>query len=343
MRRSNLLTQVLVANLLLIVAAVVATTVAGNPNLNIDRQPELALVLGLAVALTIIVNIFMLQRRFRPLERLVDEMERADLSRPGAGLDSPADGHKGGPQDIARLQRAFRLMLERLESERRGTSSKALAAQEQERARVARDLHDEVNQSLTALLLRLEAARVKAPVELAHELADTKALANQAMEELLTLARQLRPTALDDLGLKAALAGHVEELGRRGRMDASLETHGDFSAMPPEVQLVLYRVAQEALSNAAQHSGAGHVRVRVSRMSDRVELTVDDDGSGFTFDQATRGLGIAGMRERALHVAGDVRVESRPNRGTRVSLTVPLEPADRGTTWKGNPETELPR
>jgi two-component system sensor histidine kinase UhpB len=335
MRRKNLLTQVLLANLLLIVAAVVVTGVAGNPSFDLAERPELALILGFAVGLTIIVNVVMLQRRFRPLERLVDEMERADLTQPGANLQAPADGaHE--PEEVERLQRAFRRMLERLEAERRRTSSTALAAQEEERARVARDLHDEVNQSLTALLLRLEAARVKAPVELAHELADTKALANRAMEELLMLARQLRPTALDDLGLKAALAGHVKELGGRGEIEASLESQGDFSALPPDVQLVVYRVAQEALSNAAQHSGAEHVRVRLERAGDRVQLTVSDDGSGFTFDQAARGLGIAGMRERALLVGGDVQVESRPDVGTYVSLTVPLDSADKEPGWKRN-------
>ena len=342
MHRRNLLTQVLLANLLLIVVAVIATGVAGNPNLNLGERPELALILALVVGLTIIVNVFMLQRRFRPLERLVDEMERADLARPGAGLPSPGDGHRG-PEEVARLQRAFRRMLDRLEAERRRTSSTALAAQEEERARVARDLHDEVNQSLTALLLRLEAARVKAPVELAHELADTKALANQAMEELLMLARQLRPTALDDLGLKAALAGHVKELGRRGKIEASFEARGDFSALPPDVQLVVYRVAQEAMSNAAQHSGAEHLRVLLQRAGDGVELTVGDDGSGFTFDQAARGLGIAGMRERALLVGGDVQVESRPDVGTRVSLTVPLGLADTEAGWKRNGRTEPKR
>ena len=103
------------------------------------------------------------------------------------------------------------------------------------------------------------------------------------------------------------------------------------------MQLVVYRVAQEALSNAAQHSGAEHVSVRLAREGDRVELTVDDDGSGFTFDQAARGLGIAGMRERALLVGGDVEVESRPGVGTRVALTVPLEAADtRAARWKPN-------
>ncbi len=334
MRRKDLLTQVLFANLLLIVVAVVVTWIAGNPELNVAKRPGLALILALAVGLTIMVNVFMLQRRFRPLERLVDEMERADLSRPGANLRGSPDG-RAGPEEVARLQRAFRRMLERLDAERRRTSSAALAAQEEERARVARDLHDEVNQSLTALLLRLEAARVKAPAELAGELTETKALANQAMQELLMLARQLRPTALDDLGLKAALASHVSELGRGGEMSAGFEPDGDFSDLPADVQLVVYRVAQEALSNASQHSGAAHVSVRLAREGDRVELTVRDDGSGFTFDRAARGLGIAGMRERALLVGGDVRVESRPGVGTRVALTVPLDQADtEGTRWK---------
>jgi two-component system, NarL family, sensor histidine kinase UhpB len=335
MHRRNLLTQVLVANLVLIIVAVVVTAVVGNPDSNVAGHPGVALVLGLAVVLTVLVNVMMLQRRFRPLERLVDEMERADLSRPGANLQAPAEA-RGEPEEVERLNRAFRRMLERLEAERRRTSSTALAAQEEERARVARDLHDEVNQSLTALLLRLEAARVKAPVELAHELAETKALANRAMEELLMLARQLRPTALDDLGLKAALAGHVKELGRRGTMNASFDAVGDFSGLPADVQLVVYRVAQEALSNAAQHSGAERVEVRLAREGDRVELTVGDDGSGFTFDQAARGLGIAGMRERALLVGGDMQVTSSLDSGTRVRLTVPLEPADRSREWKRN-------
>jgi two-component system sensor histidine kinase UhpB len=347
MRRKNLLTQVLVVNLLLMVAAVFAASVAGNPTIDLGEHPELALVLGLAVALTILANVVMLQRRFRPLERLVDEMERADLSRPRANLEAASDG-RDDPEEVARLQVAFRRMLDRLEAERRSSSSAALAAQEEERARVARDLHDEVNQSLTALLLRLEAARVKAPAELADELAETKALANQAMAELLLLARQLRPAALDDLGLKAALAGHVEELGKQAGIKASLEAQGDFSDLPADVQLVVYRVAQESLSNAVRHSGAETVTVGVLRErspsgeGDWVELTVGDDGSGFTFDQAARGLGITGMRERALLVGGDVEVESRPNDGTRVTLRVPLRPADietRPSPW-GNPETE---
>ncbi len=200
-------------------------------------------------------------------------MEKVDLSRPGPLLPRSIDGI-GETEEVERIELAFLRMMRRLEAERRRAGSAALQAQEEERARVARDLHDEVNQSLTGLLLRLEAAREAAPPELEAELAETKALANQAMRELLSLARQLRPTALDDLGLTAAIAGQVEQLAR-GEIEAEFAAEGDFSDLDDDVQLVVYRVAQEALSNAARHSGAGHVVVRLRRSEgDGVELEV---------------------------------------------------------------------
>jgi len=333
MRRRNLLTQVLIANLLIIVAAVVAAAFAASPDLtlNLDEDPTIGLVLGLAVSVTVLVNVYMLQRRFRPLERLVDDMEHVDLSRPGANLPGSNGGPDGtrvdGPEEVQRLHESFRRMLERLEAERLRASSAALTAQEEERARIARDLHDEVNQSLTGLLLRLEAMRALTPdnlTHLAHELKETRAIANQAMEELLALARQLRPTALDDHGLAAALKGLVHGLTRGGGVRASFESHGDFAHLDEPVQLVVYRVAQEALSNAKQHSGAENISVRLSEEPGCVELSVSDDGTGFTFEQATKGLGLGGMRERALLVGGDLNVESRPDLGTRVRLRVPI-------------------
>src|SRR4051812_35542008 len=320
MRNRQLLTQVLAVNLLLITAAVIGAVIVANVSL--ADHPQTGLVFGLAIATAIIVNVLLLQRRFRPLERLVDEMERADLAQPGANLRNPT--FEGGPEEVQRLQRAFLRMLERLEAERRRASSAALTAQEQERARIARDLHDEVNQSLTGLLLRLEAARRHAPPELAHELAETRVLANQAMQELLTMARQLRPSVLDDLGLKAALAGQVTQIQRQTEIQTELDADGDFQALPPEVQLVAYRVAQEALSNAVQHSGAANISVHLAQHNGTLELTVADDGHGFTFDQATKGLGMGGMRERALLIGGDLNVESRPESGTRVRLRVPI-------------------
>jgi two-component system, NarL family, sensor histidine kinase UhpB len=320
MRRGTLLTQVLVANLLVICAAVAVASAVADPDLEIGEHAGW-IVLAVAVAVTVAVNVFLLTRRVRPLERLIDEMERADLSRPRANLGDATDG-RAETEEVARLELAFRRMLDRLEAERRRSASAALDAQEDERARVARDLHDEVNQSLTGLLLHLEAARRDAPPDLVPELTETKALASRAMDELLSVARQLRPTALDDLGLTAALAAHVADLERRTGIETSFEAVDDASGIDPESQLVLYRVAQEALSNAARHAGAEHIRVRVRRAGPRVELTVSDDGRGFSFDDAEGGLGIAGMRERALLVGGEVEIESRPGTGTTVRLTV---------------------
>jgi two-component system sensor histidine kinase UhpB len=283
------------------------------------------LVIGLAlVVVALALALTRERRRLRPLEDLVEAMEKVDLSSPRLHLPPSIDG-VGETEEVERIELAFLRMMRRLEAERRRAGSAALHAQEEERARVARDLHDEVNQSLTGLLLRLEAAREAAPPQLEAEIDETKALANQAMNELLSLARQLRPTALDDLGLVAAIGGQVERLGR-GEIGTSLTTEGDFSDLGDDAQLVVYRVAQEALNNATRHSGAGRVEVRLRRDEDGgVVLEVADDGRGFAFDESERGLGIGGMRERALLVGGDLTIESRPGAGTTVRLEVPGE------------------
>ena len=285
-----------------------------------DHAVTVALIVLALIAVGLAVNLVLLRRRFAPLERLIEEMEKVDLSRPGALLPRSIDG-VGETEEVERIELAFLSMMRRLEAERRRTGGVALRAQEEERARVARDLHDEVNQSLTGLLLRLEAAREAAPPELEPEIAATKALANQAMRELLSLARQLRPTALDDLGLTAAIAGQVEQLSQ-SEIEAELVERGDFSDLSGDVQLVVYRVAQEALSNAVRHSEAEHVKVTLSRSDGSVELEVADDGSGFAFDRSEAGLGIAGMRERALLIGAALNVESRPGQGTTVRLKV---------------------
>jgi two-component system, NarL family, sensor histidine kinase UhpB len=280
-------------------------------------------VIGLAlVVVALTVSLVRERRRLQPLEDLIEAMEKVDLSSARPLLPASIDG-VAETEEVERIELAFLRMMRRLEAERRRAGSAALRAQEEERARVARDLHDEVNQSLTGLLLRLEAARESAPPELERELAETKSLANQAMTELLSLARQLRPTALDDLGLTAAVGGLVEQLGR-GEVEAELAVEGDFSDLGDDAQLVAYRVAQEALSNAARHSEAKRVEVRLRRVEGRiVVLEVTDDGRGFAFDESERGLGIGGMRERALLVGADLTIESRPDHGTTVRLTVP--------------------
>ncbi len=318
MRRGTLLTQVLVVNLLLVAAAVVAASIASNPE-SVFRGAATGLVLGFAVAATVAVNVYLLSRRFAPLEDLVEEMERADLTRP---TPSHELAELDGPEEVQRISRSFREMLERLEAERRQAAKDALGAQERERARIALDLHDEVNQALTGLLLRLGALRRQAPPELEAELVETNAVATQAMEELLAIARQLRPTMLDDIGLEAALRSLVAEVGDRAGIGAAFESEGDVAAVPEEVQLVAYRVAQEALTNSIQHGSPKHVRVRLIGAERSIELRVSDDGPGFDPATLEPGLGIGGMRERALLCGGTLEIDSAPAAGTRVTLRV---------------------
>jgi len=322
MKRRPIFTEVLMLNALLAgVAAAGAALLAGW-----DRPGRIVLLGAATATFAFVINSVVLRRRFVPLENLIDEMEKVDLSQPGANLPPGIDG-KADSEEVERLELAFLRMMRRLEAERRRSSSAALRAQEEERARVARDLHDQVNQSLTGVLLRLEAAKAAAPPELEAEISETGRLAHRAMDELLTVARQLRPTALDDLGLKAAIAGQVEQLSTSG-FDLSFESEGDLGDLDPDTQLVIYRVSQEAIGNAIRHSGGSRIRVRLERRPERVEMTVSDDGRGFTFAEANTGLGLGGMRERALLVGGDLETESGPGSGTTVRLTVPVRRED---------------
>lgn len=329
MERRPIFTEVLILNAALVgLAAAMAALLAGW------QQPGRIFLLATAMAaLAFLINTAVLRRRFNPLENLIDEMEKVDLSQPGANLPPGIDG-KADSEEVERLELAFLRMMRRLEAERRRSSSAALRAQEEERARVARDLHDQVNQSLTGVLLRLEAARAVAPPELEAEIAETSALAHRAMDELLTVARQLRPSALDDLGLKAAIAGQVEQLDRSG-FELSFESEGELGDLDPDTQLVIYRVSQEAIGNAIRHSEGKRIAVSLKRSADRVDLSVTDDGRGFSFAEATTGLGLGGMRERALLVGGELTTESRPGSGITVRLTVPVR-------YEGS-DTDLPR
>ncbi len=316
-KRPALLTQVLAVNALLIAATVLAATVAVHldPDTVADRR-RLGL-LVVAVLATVLANGFVLRRRFAPLEQLIAAMESVDFSARRTTMPGPA----GEVQEVARLRQAYDRMLERLEIERTRTASAVLQAQESERARVARDLHDEANQALTGVLLRLQATAEHAPPALRDELRETQGVATQAMEELLRLARELRPAALDDLGLAAALRTLVAEFGRRAGVDAAFTTEpGALEALGEDEQLVVYRVAQEGLSNVARHSGAKRVRVSAVREDGRTVVRVDDDGCGFDAAARHDGHGLTGMRERAALAGGRVRIVSSPGAGTRVEL-----------------------
>ena len=318
-KRESLSGQIVAANLLLVVAALFAASVASSLDLRLDDERFQFALLAMTVILALLLNILMLQRRFSPLEQLIVEIEAIDPADP-VGFVAPEEP----VQEVERLAQAFQNLLERIEAERRRAGRLQLRAQEEERKRVARDLHDEVNQALTAILLRLEAVMPAASPTVREELIETKKLANQAMEELLQLARQLRPTALDDHGFLPAIEEMLRRFQAQHGIQTGLDVAGELDDLGDDQQLVLYRVTQEALNNIARHSRAENVQVDISRHDGTVSLAVSDDGLGFSVGAEDRGLGLDGMAERARLVNGDFSIISEPGDGTTLSLKVPL-------------------
>jgi two-component system, NarL family, sensor histidine kinase UhpB len=313
--------QVVAVNVLLVVATLFAASAAANLDLAIKDQRWSFALLALTIVLVLLVNMLMLRRRFLPLERLIATIESIDPSASGE-LTLPSDPQEA--EEVGRLAASFRRMLVRIEDERRRSGRLVLRAQEEERRRLARDLHDEVNQALTAILLRLEALSHSAPPELDEELNELKRLVNQAMNELLQLARQLRPTALDDHGLLPAMASQVRRFAAQTGIKADLNTAGEGSSLKPDEELAIYRIAQEALANVARHADARSVEVDLrSNDGGGVQLTVRDDGRGFETGRPTPGLGLGGMAERARLVGGELTIESQPGAGTELCLKVP--------------------
>src|SRR5579884_1092325 len=321
MKSRSLLAQVLAVNLLLVASTMLVATIVVHAHIGTLARGRELLVLGLAIVATLLGNWLLLRRRFEPLDQLISAMEGADLaaSRPVAPTATRVDS-----AEVQRLDAAFRRMIERLETERKEAGRAAIQAQERERRRIAQDLHDEVNQALTAVSLRLQASIERASPELKRELTETKRLATQAMEELLALARQLRPAVLDDHGLVPALHSQVRDFSEQTGIVASFNTRGSMPKLTPEQQLVIYRVTQEGLSNVAQHAEARRVDVELSFIG-RTVLRISDDGRGFAqLNGASRngGLGLVGMRERALLIGGQLAMWSAENEGTRVELTI---------------------
>lgn len=334
-RPRSLLAQVLIVNLLLIAAAVVFATIAVAGRGTAFTQGRALAVFALAMVATLAGNWLLLRRRFEPLERLVSTMERVELGadaplgddRPpleataptsdvGVGASAPS---AGGSDEVRRLNAAFVRMMARLEAERRAAGAAVLEAQERERRRIAHDLHDEVNQALTAVSLRLQASIERAPPSLRAELDETRRLAASAMGELLALARQLRPALLDDHGLAAALQAQVRDFAEQTGIEVELAIDGELPALSAEQQLAIYRITQESLSNIARHAGATHVKVTLQAGS-RPLLRIADNGRGPGSGQRSGGLGISGMRERALAAGARLQIGPRPGGGTLVEL-----------------------
>jgi two-component system sensor histidine kinase UhpB len=302
---------------------VLATVLLALTPVTIHASVAFVEVLDLAVGLAVMLaaNLVLLRHTIRPIDRLVERMRTVDLLRPGQRL--PEDG---GLEATA-LVRAFNQMLERLECERRESGRRALQAQEAERLRIARGLHDEVGQVLTGVLLQLDSLAT-AGEDRDADVTETKQAVRGALEEVRRIARELRPEMLEQLGLVSALT----ELSRRFAEQSGVRVSPSFAEGLPRLseasELAVYRVAQESLTNVARHADASAVEVSLQPGVGSVVLRVSDDGRGIPENADMNGHGgLRGMRERALLVGAALAVKRGPGGGTEVRLEVPAATA----------------
>ena len=279
-------------------------------------------VLGVGTLLLLVANYLMLRPAFKPLERLAERMKSVDLLRPGRPLQP------SGSPEVLELVRTFNDMLERLETERRESGRRALAAQEAERKRIAAELHDEVGQSMTGVLLLLEQLAREVPDERQDVLVEAQEATRKSVDEVRRIAQELRPELLEHLGLVSAL----KSLATRFTEQAGLELEWDFARtlprLTPDAELALFRVAQESLTNVARHAQASRVWLSLQPGRESVVLRVVDDGRGMNGRDANGG-GLRGMRERAVLIGAALAIKSAQTGGVEVRLEVPANPKGR--------------
>ena len=239
-------------------------------------------------------------------------MQRLDLERPGSRMTEPSNG------SVRRLVSNFNAMVSRLELERARSNARSLAAQEAERHRIAQELHDEIGQRLTVVLLGLSRVAELARPGISQELQVLQETARASLEEVREVARRLRPGVLEDLGLFSALTALAAEFSSR---TGGFVRRGIASGLPKltsEAELVIYRIAQEALTNAARHAEADNVDLTLAPYGSGVELPVRHNGAGLAGQP--EGAGIRGMRERALLIGAELTVSSGPHGEVRLFI-----------------------
>ena len=215
-------------------------------------------------------------------------------------------------------------MLDRLEQERRGSVRRALAAQEEERSRIARELHDELGQELTAVAMQSERAAHSTPADSQATLEEIAEATRQSIDHVRRIARRLRPEALDDLGLVNALISLCRRMGQQSGVRIEPDLANKVPSISPETELVIYRVAQESLTNAVRHAQASKITLSLTTVDDHITLLVRDDGRGIDAPLSDDTAGVSGMRERALLIGAQLKIRSHHGAGTEVQLDVPL-------------------
>jgi two-component system sensor histidine kinase UhpB len=323
--------KILVANSAIVAAGAIAGTIITVWHVRQfpdDVHYELIFLFGtVGIIISFLVNNWVVQRALEPLDRLqeaVDEVGRGDYHvRVALGDNSD--------ERFDRLADTFNQMLDRLDEnavELHQLSHRLLQAQEEERQRLARELHDEAAQALTSLLVHLRLLeRAHTPEEAQARVQELRELTAQALEEVRRVALDLRPTILDDLGLAPALEWRVDEFNKADGVKATIDIRGLERRLPAETELALYRVSQESLSNVAKHAQAQHVHVALVAQNGDITLEIQDDGCGFDpvcpYVDDVHGLGLVGMHERMAMIGGNLTIRSAAGAGTSIRASAP--------------------
>ncbi|MEU9839962.1 sensor histidine kinase [Actinomadura sp. NPDC048032] len=275
---------------------------------------EFFVLLG-GLAVMVAANALLLRAGLAPLDGLTALMARMDSLRSGDRL--PA----GGSGDLFHVVDEFNAMLDRLEADRSTSTALVLDAQEAERRRIAQELHDEIGQTLTVVLLELKSVANRAPEEISEELREVQETVRSSLDEVRRVARRLRPGVLDDLGLTSALTALATDFSGTGGPRVTRRVQPVPEGLGADAELVIYRIAQESLTNVWRHSGARNAELSLAQDEEgRVVLRVADDGTG---PPDRVGSGIHGMRERAMLVGAQLTIGPADGGGTEVRLVVP--------------------
>jgi two-component system sensor histidine kinase UhpB len=328
-----ILYKVLIANASIVLfGAIAGTWVAMSVSQEDDLVSKGSLMVALGtigVLLSITANYLVLRAAFQPL----DDLEEVTNAVRSGDLTARAKRTTFSDPQMARLAETFNLTLDELERDRaqlRDLASQVIRAQEDERKRIARELHDDTAQVLFAQLLRVTAMK-SSPIEDVRATAEAmENMTVEAIESVRRLALELRPPALDDLGLREALGDLAQRFSEQLLIPVEYHVTGLRDRLPGEVELVLYRVAQEAMTNVAKHADAKHAWISLIRSTTGVTLSIDDDGKGFDVEMPIRGdgrglgLGLFGMEERVALVGGGLMIRLLNPRGVRVVASIPL-------------------
>lgn len=325
--------KVLIANVAIVLFGATAgtfVTATAVRDSDVPSRADLVLLFAtIGVLLSVLVNYLVLRAAFQPLDSLE---EVANAVREG-DLSARARPVPFSDPQLARLAETFNGTLDELERDQahlRELASQVIRAQEDERKRIARELHDDTAQVLFAQLLSVSAMKSSPSSDVRATAETLENMTVEAIEGVRRLALELRPPALDDLGLREALGELAQRFSENLCIPVTFHVHGQRDRLPSEVELVLYRVAQEAMTNIAKHARASRAEIVLVRNVDSVEITIDDDGRGFNpaiptrRDESGLGLGLFGMEERVALVGGKLSIHQLHPSGVRIKGWIPI-------------------